>query len=36
LLGVAPGLAGLIAALAGFALRGLGIWFGLSMPGYGR
>ena len=36
LLGVSAGLAGLIAALAGFALRGLAIWRGWSLPGYGR
>jgi uncharacterized membrane protein YeiH len=36
LLGVSGGVAGLIAASAGFALRGLAIWRGWSLPGYGR
>jgi uncharacterized membrane protein YeiH len=35
-LGVSGGLAGLVAAVAGFVLRGLVIWRGWSMPGYGR
>lgn len=36
LAGVPGGVAGLIAAFAGFALRGLAIWRGWSLPGYGR
>ena len=36
LLGVSGGIAGLIAAGAGFVLRGLVIWRGWSMPGYDR
>lgn len=36
LLGVTGGVAGLIAAVAGFALRGLAMSRGWSMPGYGR
>jgi uncharacterized membrane protein YeiH len=36
LLGVAGGVAGLVAAVAGFALRGFAMVRGWSMPGYGR
>jgi uncharacterized membrane protein YeiH len=36
LLGVPGGVAGLAAALAGCALRGLAIWRGWSLPGHGR
>jgi uncharacterized membrane protein YeiH len=36
MLDVPGGLAGLIAALAGFGLRGLAMWRGWAMPGYGR
>lgn len=36
LLGLPGGLAGLIAAVAGFTLRGLAIWRGWALPGYGR
>ena len=35
LLGMPQAIAGLIAAIAGFALRGAAIVFGLSLPGYG-
>ncbi len=34
--GLPPGLAGLVAALAGFALRGAAIWRGWSLPPYSR
>ena len=36
LLGMPATAAGVIAASAGFALRGLAIWRGLSLPAYGR
>lgn len=36
LAGVPGGIAGLVAAAAGFALRGAAIWRGWSLPAYGR
>jgi uncharacterized membrane protein YeiH len=35
-LGLPAPIAGLLAALVGFGLRGLAIWKGLSLPAYGR